>query len=462
MELIHPDEAESSDAYELIEEGPASKVSRTWDAIEPHQAQWVIVKSAPTSRKSSKEPHDIVKELRILEDLAHPNIIEVWAYEEDTEWAQLHLWEPYIPISLSDVLASPKFSPFLPPSHDSELADESARELAVEAQRRRFNLLSRSIIFQTLQALVYLHSPANRIAHRDIKPRNLLLTESGCVKLIDFGIAWKEKEEDADEMEEAEYLWPERRPRMYFEVSTGPYRAPELLFSTRDYDAFAVDLWSAGATFAEFFTPLRLAFTDDDGDDDFSDEEDDGEGDKPSTEPFIQPKRLLGHLRDGDVRWERDSLFNGTRGELGLAWSIFKVRGTPVPDTWPAFDHLPAAKGVQFTIVPPVNLSSLLPNLPPPTSDVQGDSTKPATDVTPSNKDLSNSPLDLIEQLLMYPVEKRIAAARAVRHPWFSGENKVLLPVEYPHDQLEDGNGVRRFDDAEGKSLGQLIGEILG
>ena len=57
--------------------------------------------------------------------------------------------------------------------------------------------------------------------------------------------------------------YPSRRLRR-------PYRAPELLFGTTDYDACAIDLWSMGAVLAEFFTPLRLRKSYED--------EDDGEG----------------------------------------------------------------------------------------------------------------------------------------------------------------------------------------
>lgn len=65
------------------------------------------------------------------------------------------------------------------------------------------------------------------------------------------------------------------------------YRAPELLFGSRNYDHLAIDLWSLGATFAEFFTPLRLhGDEDDDGDDD--DDEDEVEDDMVS--PFMVPR----------------------------------------------------------------------------------------------------------------------------------------------------------------------------
>ncbi|KAH0827757.1 hypothetical protein J3R83DRAFT_3360, partial [Lanmaoa asiatica] len=66
-------------------------------------------------------------------------------------------------------------------------------------------------------------------------------------------------------------LWPESTAQMYFEVlmayihdvlffaySVSPYCAPELLFSLRTYNAFAINTWSLGVTFSEFFTSLHL------------------------------------------------------------------------------------------------------------------------------------------------------------------------------------------------------------
>jgi serine/threonine protein kinase len=110
------------------------------------------------------------------------------------------------------------------------------------------------------------------------------------------------------------------------------YRAPELLFGTRNYDQVAIDLWSLGAVFAEFFTALRLSGDEDDGDDDDDMEQDDIPEDVPLV-PFIVPK----YLRIGypGAQWNRNSLFNGERGEIGLAWSIFKIFGTPNPNNWP-------------------------------------------------------------------------------------------------------------------------------
>ena len=120
---------------------------------------------------------------------------------------------PYIPISLSQILASPSFSP-----HPHPLRKTGKPEHLVN----RFTKLAQSIAYQTLSALTYLHDEARLIAHRDIKPNNILLTPDGCVKLIDFGIVWTESGSDFNrELNVPDNVWPEHREKMYFEVSTG-------------------------------------------------------------------------------------------------------------------------------------------------------------------------------------------------------------------------------------------------
>ena len=104
--------------------------------------------------------------------------------------------------------------------------------------------------------------------------------------------------------------------------SCRPYRAPETIFSPPRYDPFAVDLWSLGAVIAEFFT--AFSFVADDEDDIVeSPVSVDGEDDGP-----IPSYRNI-ELYDSKVRgnWYRDSLFDASRGAIGLAWSIFKIRG---------------------------------------------------------------------------------------------------------------------------------------
>jgi cyclin-dependent kinase 8/11 len=249
------------------------------------------------------------------------------------------------------------------------------------------------------------------------------------------------------DLEKKHDLWPEYKGKLYFEVSTRAYRAPELLFGTRNYDHVAIDLWSLGTVFAEFFTALRLSGDEDDGDDD--DELDDTSEGVP-LEPFIVPK----YLRIGypGAQWNRDSLLNGERGEIGLAWSIFKIFGTPNPINWPEFEELPGASSVVFNIVPSVPLLPLLPNLPP--SSIHPSPNGPMSKTSPV--------VDLISQFLMYPAASRLRAEDAIQHPWFiSAGSNLLLPKGYTlAPETEELKNIAVYE-WKGKTLGEWIHSVL-
>ena len=90
-------------------------------------------------------------------------------------------------------------------------------------------------------------------------------------------------------------------------------------------------MWSVGVTFADFFRPLKQQLDMDEWDDD-CDEEVEEDEQQHTTLPFVflqnpSPSRI--------ASWCRLSLFSAERGDIGLAWSIFKVRGTPNETNWP-------------------------------------------------------------------------------------------------------------------------------
>ncbi|KAL0212915.1 hypothetical protein RCL1_006541 [Eukaryota sp. TZLM3-RCL] len=101
-------------------------------------------------------------------------------------------------------------------------------------------------LYQILRALKYLHS--GHCIHRDLKPRNILLNANCDLRLCDFGLA-----RIADPSEESmEFLT--------HYVATRWYRAPEVLLCSPGASSYgkAMDMWSVGCIFGEFFTRRAL------------------------------------------------------------------------------------------------------------------------------------------------------------------------------------------------------------
>jgi len=96
------------------------------------------------------------------------------------------------------------------------------------------------IMKQVFRGLRYLHSTF--IVHRDLKVSNLLMTDKGCVKIADFGLArW--------------YGLP--LLPMTPKVVTLWYRAPELLLNAKTQTT-AIDMWSAGCILGELLAHKPL------------------------------------------------------------------------------------------------------------------------------------------------------------------------------------------------------------
>ncbi|KAI0094162.1 kinase-like domain-containing protein [Irpex rosettiformis] len=412
------------DTFETIEESPFSYITRaTFHACK--NGPVVVIKTASYLPEYSQEPHDIAKELKILTSLSHDNIIKVLGSTTELSTQSLHFWMPFIPHRLSDLLDLPTFSPV---GHVEE----------------QVSILTRSLTFQIIIALRYLH--ANNIAHRDIKPRNILITSDGTVKLIDFGISWSEAVCTSNDI-----LWPEPRGHLCSQVCSGPYRAPETIFGATAYDPFALDIWSLGATFAEFYTPLRFSPDDDDDNDDGC-SSDEGDQRPPIRPAFINPP--ISDSQRG--KWTREPLFDAERGSIGLAWSIFKVRGTPDDTTWPAFKTLPNASSLTFQTACPVNLQTLLPNLPP-------HSISTATEDQPSHfppRTPTNSAVDFLWRFLVYPPEHRMNPTDALNHPWLH-DGPLLLPTGYSLSEEEKNFGQSLTYLVDRSSLGDLLRNFL-
>jgi hypothetical protein len=79
----------------------------------------------------------------------------------------------------------------------------------------------------------------------------------------------------------------------------------------------------------EFFTSLRLEsdLSNEDSDSEDIDQENEG-----NTAPFIVSNNAEPMV---DKTWKREALFDASRGDIGLAWSIFQVCGSPSKQNWP-------------------------------------------------------------------------------------------------------------------------------
>lgn len=341
---------------------------------------------------------------------------------------------PFIPLSLSAVLSSISFSPHQVLSNDFGKSEQ-------------FTTLARALIFQITSALRYLHEHCG-IAHRDVKPRNILITTEGLVKLIDFGIAW-----DKTFSPSSNLIWTEPEGSLCSHVCSGAYRAPETIFGARDYNPYAVDLWSLGVTCAEFFTALRFIPDDDSSEDSVSVDEN-SETEQNCLSPFINPP--VSEFQRGV--WVRDALFDADKGSIGLAWSIFKTRGTPDKSNWPKFHELPDASGVTFLDAKVTDLRRLLPNLPLPHS-AQHANTEPENLSHFPPAIPSNCAFDFVWRLLVYPPEQRMKASDALRHPWIC-DDTILIPGGY-HLTDDDSAYIRSTTRLDDTSLEDLLQALL-
>ncbi len=137
-------------------------------ASHPDTQKPIVVKVLlPKYLKNKEMVSRFIKEAEIIQMSHHPNIVHLYGEGE---------WEKGLYIAM-EFIQGISLRQFI-------------KEKALSNQR------AFEIILQVAFALFHLHS--HGIIHRDVKPENILITETGEIKVIDFGIAQLQKEGGAE------------------------------------------------------------------------------------------------------------------------------------------------------------------------------------------------------------------------------------------------------------------------
>ena len=191
---------------DFLGEGQFATVYKAEDT--QNKGQIVAVKKIKlglTSEAKDGINRTALREIKLLQELHHPNIINlknVFGHKSN-----ISLIFDYMDTDLEVIIRDPTI--ILSPGD------------------------IKAYLVMTLQGLEYLHK--NWILHRDLKPNNLLINTSGVLKITDFGLA---------------KMFGSPSRLLTHQVVTRWYRSPELLFGARLYGT-GVDIWAFGCIAAE-------------------------------------------------------------------------------------------------------------------------------------------------------------------------------------------------------------------
>jgi CTD kinase subunit alpha len=210
---LNPDHAASDSVYyrkpgneSVVGSGTYGKVFK---GVHVYTKDMVALKKIRMEGERDGFPVTAIREVKLLQSLNHPNIVKL--REVMVEKNDCYMVFEYLSHDLTGLLNHPTFK--LEQSHKKDLAK------------------------QLFEGLDYLHRRG--VLHRDIKAANILVSNTGQLKLADFGLArFYAKRSKLDYTNRVITIW---------------YRSPELLLGETQYGP-AVDIWSAACVLVEIFT----------------------------------------------------------------------------------------------------------------------------------------------------------------------------------------------------------------
>lgn len=191
------------------------------------------------------ELEKVEREIAIMKKLVHPNLVSLYEVIDDHDDDQLYMFMEYV--ELGPVMTYDKATHTFRSRVTGGACGEDSSAL---------------YLLDVAAGLRYLHT--HDIAHRDLKPDNVLLSVHGHCKIADFGVAHYF---DSDRQKAAVHsvaLLERSKSRAQMMETQGTYCfwAPEMVDVDHAFNAYACDMWAAGVCLYIFLTGM-LPFYDD-------------------------------------------------------------------------------------------------------------------------------------------------------------------------------------------------------